>query len=208
MKRWRFIHLIAQPVGRSTFQVIYQVVLHLVRFLLDQHHPERSSSQTACSREALFLVHRSENEPSLLAKARIAGTALPVEGLPCPKHKVATLSSATLRIERFASSISGVAAAGGARYLTGVNARENECDGWNEHARERTTLSNFHPNFRRLSQLRPNRSRQWDSCELVQKAGGAPHPNLQSLRFVVGLSSGFSGGQWLCCSTFGASAHV
>src|SRR5437763_4441576 len=33
-------------------------------------------------------------------------------------------------------------------------------------------------------------------------------PNLQAASEPVRLSSGFSGGQWLCCSGLGASAHV
>src|SRR2546426_11515281 len=31
--------------------------------------------------------------------------------------------------------------------------------------------------------------------------------HLQPLRFAVRLSRGFSGGQWLCCSTLGSTAH-
>jgi len=57
----------------------------------------------------------------------------------------------------------------------------------------RTPVSNWSRSFSRL-----------DWC----KKREASCPNLQPLSEAVRLSSGFPGGQWLCCSGLGASAHL
>ena len=48
-----------------------------------------------------------------------------------------------------------------------------------EKARSRTSVSNLQPHFRRLRLICPNASRPFFREIPLQKAGGAPRPNLQ-----------------------------